>query len=203
MVAAATSRQDLPPKTPAQRSPAKNARANLPAEAQSPLHRSEERKGEGRRVVSRLAGARCEAAERGWGAEQKGGRDLPKSGRGQREVRRFVVCSRKFVVCSSRFVVCSSFCRRVSGACRRVSGACRRLSGLRLVTWTPLLVIFSLARSGYTCQGARHEPSDHAGERLGGERQQGTTTRSGKSQLPLHFLWGLCKCLWEAPVSVK
>ena len=45
--------------------------------------------------------------------------------------------------------------------------SCRRLSGLRLVTWTPLLVIFSLARSGYTCRGTRHEPSDHAGERLG------------------------------------
>ena len=69
VAAAANSRQDLPPKTPAQ---------TFPPEARSPLHRSEERKGEGWRVISRLAGALCEAAERGRGAEQKGGRDLPK-----------------------------------------------------------------------------------------------------------------------------
>ena len=45
--------KDLPPKTPAQ---------TFSPETHPPLHRSEERKGEGWRVISRLAGARCEAA---------------------------------------------------------------------------------------------------------------------------------------------
>ena len=200
MAAAATSRKDLPPKTPAQ---------TFPPEAHSPLHRSEERKGEGWRVVSRLAGARCEAAERGRGAEQKGGRNLPKGGRGQREVE-FLSSSRCEFLSSSRCEFLSSSRSSLSSACWTLVvvslDARRRLSGLLSSSslWTSLLVIFSLARSGYTCRGARHEPSDHAGERLGVKGEaQGTTTRSGKSQLPFLFPWGLCKCLWEAPVSVK
>ena len=76
---------NLPPRSPAQNahskiSRQKNARANLPAEAQSPLHRSEERKGEGWRVVSRLAGARCEAANRGGARSKKGGGSFQKAG---------------------------------------------------------------------------------------------------------------------------
>ena len=71
MAAAATSRQELPPKTPAQ---------TFPPEAHSPLHRSEERKGEGLPCRLPIGGCTSEATERGWGAEQKGGRNLPKRG---------------------------------------------------------------------------------------------------------------------------
>ena len=93
---------NLPPRSPAQNARAKISRPKLPHGP--PLLRiipfqirSEERKVEGRRVVSRLAGARCEAAERGRGAEQKGGRNLPKKGvdRGRSVLVIFSLSSRR------------------------------------------------------------------------------------------------------------
>ena len=106
MAAAATSRQDLPPKTPARTAPAKD---------HPPLRvRSEERKGEGLPCRLPIGGCTSEAAERGRGAEQKGGRNLPKEG---------VDRERGVGFSSAR----KGFCRRLKRFCRLLEEVWRLL----------------------------------------------------------------------------
>ena len=64
-----------PAKISCPKRPRKHSRLNLP-----PLVVVLSEKGEGWRVLSQLAGARCDASETGRGAERRGGKDLPTKG---------------------------------------------------------------------------------------------------------------------------
>ena len=163
MAAAATSRpkrprQDLPPKTPARTAPAKD----------HPPSKSKARRGRGRGGVSspdwRVRDAR---RPKGGGARSKKG-----GGTSQKEgVNRGWTVGLSSARGLSSCLWSLSSCLWSLSSCLWSLSSC--LWSFSSTLWASARHLdttaghFSLARSGYTCRGARHEPSDHAGERLG------------------------------------
>ena len=203
--------RNLPPRSPAQNARAKNSHQKRPRKPSrlklTPLS-TEVRRGRGRgcRVVSRLAGAPARRPK--GGAEQKGGRNLPKEGvdrekgvglssarkgfvvGSQRFCRRlakvlssarkgFVVGSKGFVVCSRRFGVCSS--RSVSQSAGSSGSTCPRRLGRE-------------TRQRRLCGGPAHLDGELVETRRSSELRSREEDSSAPREVatPFSCHWGFC-----------